>query len=135
MKYKPSIKEVTEVETYAPQVRLHYFLTRVIESEEVWGLANASGWVMEDVDKQLLLPIWPYEKLALDCKANKWEKYHANAISLEHFIYNILPTIIKQHIKLEILPTKTTQGIVLAGTELSTILETMLESGEYYMEG
>lgn len=135
MKYHLSAQDLLEVESYDANARLHYFLSRAIESEEVWGLNNRFGWVMKEADGQSILPVWPYEILATQCAANEWQDYTAGAVSLEHFVYKLLPVMIEQDIKVEILPTQTQSGNLLKAKELAAIFEGMLETGEYYMEG
>ena len=135
MKFKPSATELIEIDSYEATERLHFFLTRAIESEEVWGLSNASGWVMKDSDDQTILPVWPYQQMATICAVNEWQNYVPGAVSLEHFVYTLLPVMIEQGIKVEILPTANQPGNLLAAEELASIFEGMLESGEYYMEG
>ena len=135
MKYKPSISELSEVVNYDTKERLHYFLTRAVESEEVWGLSNQSGWVMRDHNNQTILPVWPYQIFAAKCATNEWQDYKPGAVSLEHFVYKLLPVMIAQEIKVEILPTTDQPGELLDARELSSLFEGMLESGEYYMEG
>jgi hypothetical protein len=135
MKYQPSHNELSAIESYSENERLHYFLTRVIESEEVWGLSNPSGWVMREQDEQAILPVWPYRILAAKCTGNKWKDYVPGAVSLEHFVYNLLPTMNSQDIYVEIMPTSNQPGILMNAKQLASLFEGMLESGEYYMEG
>ncbi|WP_455211094.1 DUF2750 domain-containing protein [Kaarinaea lacus] len=135
MKYRPDAKELSEIESYSRNERLHYFLTRAVESEEVWGLSNQSGWVIREHDNQTILPVWPYQIFAAKCATNEWQDYTAGAVSLEHFVYKLLPVMIAQEIKVEILPSTNQPGNLLDARELSSLFEGMLESGEYYMEG
>jgi hypothetical protein len=135
MKYHPSPTEISEIDAYTANQRLHYFLTRSIESEEVWGLSNASGWMMKEMDNQTVLPVWPYESFAENCITADWNDHAPGAVSVEHFVYNLLPVMIQHKINAEILPTKTQQGKVIDSRELASLFEGMLDAGEYYMEG
>lgn len=135
MRYVVTTDELTQVESYGPQDRLQYCLNRIIEAEEVWGLSNQSGWVMKEIDNQIFLPIWPYEQMATGCAINEWQAYRADAISLDYFVYKLLPVMMKQDINAEILPSAVKPGERLAAGELAAILDGMMESGEYYMEG
>ena len=135
MKYLISTTELQQVDSWPPQERLQYFLGRAIESEEVWGLSNPSGWVMKDVDNKSILPVWPYEQMASLCAANEWQDYTASAVSLEHFVYKLLPIMVDQDIRVEILPTSSSGGECMDASELASIFDSLLETGEYYMEG
>jgi len=135
VKYQISTTELQQVDSWPAKERLQYFLSRAIESEEVWGLSNPSGWVMKEVNKQSILPVWPYEQLASQCAANEWQDYSAGAVSLEHFVYKLLPIMMGQDIQVEILPTSSNPGERMGASELASIFESLLETGEYYMEG
>jgi hypothetical protein len=73
--------------------------------------------------------------MAANCAANEWQDYTAGAVSLEHFVYNLLPVMMEQDIHVEVLPTAGKPGKLLDASNLAAIFEGMLESGEYYMEG
>jgi hypothetical protein len=136
VRYKPSDSELLEIETLSAEQRMHYFLTRTIESEEIWGLGDEhSGWVLKEVDGKTIIPIWPYEMLATACAQQEWDNQTPIAVSLEQFVYAILPKIEQQNIQIEILPTTSQPGMLIDPRSLSSIIEGMMESGEYYMEG
>jgi hypothetical protein len=135
MRYKPSDSELLEIDTFSAEQRLHYFLSRAIESEEVWSLGDDAGWVLNDVGDKTIIPIWPYEVLATACRQTVSCQPTAMAVSLEQFVYSLLPQINHQNIQIEILPTKILPGKIMQARELAGILEGMMESGEYYMEG
>lgn len=134
MRKNPSITELQAVKSYTTQQRLQFFLTRVVESEEIWGLGNTSGWVIGG-DNESYLPVWPYSALATECATGEWEDYQSNSVSLEHFVYSLLPLMEKQGIQVEILPAVNQPGIQIKSAQLATILEQLMESGEYFMEG
>ena len=135
MKYLVSPSELQQVESYDPEERMQYFLSRTIEAEEIWGLSNASGWVIKDDGEQSILPIWPYQQMAASCAVNEWKNYNAGSVSLEHFVYKLLPIMKQQGIRVEILPTAGEAGKKVDSEKLASIFDNMMESGEYYMEG
>lgn len=135
MKYQLNETELIQVNSYGEKERLNFFLSRTIESEEVWGLSNQSGWIMKEEKDKTILPVWPYDILALNCAADVNQDYSPGAVSLEHFVYNLLPVMVRQEIKVEIFPTATQAGHLLNAKELASLFEGLLESGEYYMEG
>ena len=135
MRYSVNASELLEVESYKPEQRTHYFLTRAIEAEEVWGLSNPSGWVMKNENKTTILPVWPNEQMAARCAGDEWCEYTAASVSLEHFVYQLLPAMQAQDIRVELLPTPGRPGSLVNARELAAIFEGLMESGEYYMEG
>jgi len=132
---KPSDKEKQELETFDEHQRLHYFLTRTLESEEIWGLGDDSGWVMEESTDCVSLPVWPYACFAEECTHDKWNYCSPLSMSLEHFLYKILPKMDQQQIMVDVFPKKDSTGLRIPAAKFSEMIEGMLESGEYYMEG
>lgn len=135
MRHKPSITEINEISEAAEEERLLYFLTRAIESEEVWGIGDHKNWLLKEIDNQQVLPVWPYEILVKECINPDDEDKTQDAISLEQFVYHVLQTMIKQDIGVEVLPTKTQSGKIISAQDLMNLLEGMMDSGEYYLEG
>jgi len=135
MKYKPSNSEIYQIRVSNSEDRLHYFLSRVIEAEEVWGMGDSNNWLLNEIDGRLLLPVWPYESLANECIHPDAETDGLDAMSLEQFIYRILPSMAQQNIAVEVLPSKTQAGKIVTAQELLNLLEGLMESGEYYLEG
>ena len=133
MRYTPSQQELQEIGVMAPPQRLQYFLSRVIEAEEIWGLADPQGWVMREEGDKLILPIWPYQQCANDCVNARDLQPHAT--SLDHFVERILHTLIEEGIHLEVLPTRNVGGALVTAIELQSLFQSLLESGEYFLEG
>lgn len=135
MQYKPSKIELNAVAEYSDKEKLQYFLQRVIESEEIWGLGNESGWVTRISDNRNCLPVWPYQEYAADCITGEWEEQQAQEMSIEQFTTKVLPLLKENDMDVEIFPTAKMQGQVIAANVLLDYLESTIDAGEYYMEG
>lgn len=135
MQFKPTQNEFDTFSNMPAVERMQYFLTRTIEAEEVWGINDFSGWILRNVEDKTILQVWPYAQLSADYIVSQSETYKPGAVSVEHFVYNLLQTMITENIDIEIFPTSSNDGIIISAAELYEILNTMLESGEYYMEG
>jgi len=135
MHYAPTLNELSLLEGISPPERLNYFLTRAMEAEEVWVLGNESGWVMSEQDDQAALPIWPYNVLAEDCAQGDWQANAPDSVSLEHFVYNLLPQLSEREIHIEIMPSNTQKGLVFEASALLEILERKIDASEYFIEG
>jgi hypothetical protein len=133
MRYAPSQQELEEIGTMPAMQRLQYFLTRVIEAEEVWGLADRQGWVMREDGDKTILSIWPYRQCADACIVDPDLQSHAT--SLDHFVERILHTLIAEDIHLEVLPSIGASGALLSAVELQSMFQSLMESGEYFLEG
>lgn len=135
MHFTPTPSEVSDLSDMGAPERLQYFLSRTIETEEVWGLSDAAGWILREADEQAILQVWPYAQLACDYASAHDETYQPDATSLEHFVHNLLGNMMEQEIGIEILPVKQQAGIIIAAGNLHELFSGMLESGEYYLEG
>lgn len=133
MRYEPTQQELQDIVTMPAPQRLQYFLTRVMEAEEVWGLADSQGWVMREDGDKTILSIWPYRQCADACIAEPDLQSHAT--SLDHFVESILHTLIAERIHLDILPSRDASGALLSAVELQSMFKSLMESGEYFLEG
>ena len=135
MRYEPSANESAAIETMAESELLDYFITRAAEAEEVWGLGDDAGWVMREQDDQVTLPVWPYRQFAHACAAGDWETQVTKAVSLEHFLSTILRLLVDQDIQVEIMPSASREGQRIHPERLFKLFESVIESGEYTLEG
>ena len=135
MHYAPTPGELSALNDATPAERLNYFLTRAMEAEEVWSLSNGLGWAITELDGKSILAIWPYSELAHAYTQGAQESNTPDAVSLEHFVYNLLPMMDDQDIHLEVMPTAAQKGLILEAKALFEIIERKLDTGEYFLEG
>jgi hypothetical protein len=135
MHFAPTQTELAALEEISPAERLNYFLTRAMEAEEIWVLGNEYGWVMNESDDTEILPVWPYNVLAQACAQGDWEANNPDSVSLEHFVYNLLPQLSERDIHIEIMPSSTQKGLVFEAKALFEILERKIDAAEYFIEG
>jgi len=135
MKYAPSESELKQLSNMSDEERFNYCLAHMAETEEVWGLAEPQGWVIGEKDAQSTLPIWPYKEFAVQCKSAQWAAAEPQAISLEQFVYKVSQMLIENQMMMEVFPTITAAGKIMEPKAFFKILENIMESGEYFMEG
>jgi len=135
MQYSATENEIKLFTSMPDDERFRYCLSRMTESEEIWGLAEHQGWVISDINDQATLPIWPYKDLAELYKQDEWKNAEPQSVSLEHFVYKTSQLLIKNDIMIQTFPTVENPGKVIPAKEFFEILENLMESGEYYMEG
>ena len=71
--------------------RYVYFIKKVVDFEEIWGLYN-EGWATTEDDKgRILIPFWPKKEFAEACAIGEWGNYKPIAIGLDEFIEKWLP--------------------------------------------
>jgi len=135
MQFKPTYSELINLSNMDATERLQYFLTRSIETEEIWALSDTSGWILREQHDKIVLQLWPYQQLASDYAAAHEESYIPSATSLDHFVHSLLSNMIDQGIELEILPVKKQAGSKIMAAKLSELYESLLDAGDYYLEG
>ena len=135
MRHRPSESEISGLSHMSQAERLSYFLSRSMEVEEIWSLGNASGWELQERDGRSFVYVWPYIDLARMNLADDSGSSSPQATSLDHFFQNILPIMIQQKIDLDVLSLPGCAGRLIAASDLYTMMESLLESGEYYIEG
>lgn len=66
--------------------RYTYFISKVTENEEVWGLYN-NGWaILSEAEGKVCIPFWPEKEFALLCCKDQWQSYTPQAITLDNFM-------------------------------------------------
>ncbi|WP_299516242.1 DUF2750 domain-containing protein [uncultured Rummeliibacillus sp.] len=84
-------KEIEVVSTLPASKRYEYFIKKVADFEEVWGLFD-DGWaISEDDNGNPLMPFWPKKEFANLCAVDDWKNYKAEKIELEDFMQEWLP--------------------------------------------
>ena len=136
MRYEPYEDEYKAVPLLNKQQLIEYFLLRIYETEEVWGLKEkASEWMTYEFNGQLRLPIFAYKRYADDATTGDWEVMIPIAESMEFFMERTLPRLHEKNVCLEIMPREQGTGHIVTAQQLLNILEGMIDSGEYTMEG
>ena len=104
--------EFEEVIMQPAPIRYEYFIKKVVDFEEVWGLYN-EGWASAQDDKgNVLLPFYPNEKFAEAFAKKEWEGCRPKKIELEYFLEKWLPGMMSDGLKLSIFPTDIDSALV-----------------------
>ena len=86
-----NINEYNSVIMIPAEKRYEYFIKKVVDYEEVWGLYDEGWATTEDGKNRILIPLWPKKEFAEACAIDEWESYSATSIELEEFINDWLP--------------------------------------------
>jgi hypothetical protein len=98
--------------------RYAYFLQRVVESGQVWGL-EAEGWALAlDDDGRDVLPLWPAPEFAAICANRLWEGFQPRSIPLTQLMDSVLPQLAEEGIPVGIFFTPEGQGHPMSAREL-----------------
>lgn len=114
-------KEFEAVIKQPPSIRYEYFIKKVSDFEEVWGLYN-DGWATaQDDDGNMLIPFFPKKEFAENCAKNEWQGFEGVAIDLYEFIDEWLVGMKKDGFKPSIFPTEEDAALVEIDILLSDI--------------
>lgn len=134
MRYSPYEHEYEAVSAMNENELLEYFLTRVFETEEVWGLDDGIEWIMQDNNGQLSMPVWPYQLFAKESAVNDWQHCHPEAQSLEVFLQNTVAMLMDEQAMLDIMPQSSAVSCLISPQQLKSILEGMIDAGDYTLD-
>ncbi|MEH7013420.1 DUF2750 domain-containing protein [Neobacillus niacini] len=97
-------KEFESVIKQPPNIRYEYFIKKVADYEEVWGLYD-DGWATaQDDDGNMLIPFFPKKEFAEYCAVNEWNKFKAEPIDIYEFIDKWLVGMKEDKVKPSIFP-------------------------------
>ena len=125
-------KKIENIFKLSSQERFAYFVRKVTDFEEVWGLSDGSEWaLLGDNCNNQLFPIWPEKDFAKICANGVWNNYIPKLISLDDFISKLSPKLDSEKINYAVFLTTENKGIIISPKELCEILEQEIEQEEY----
>jgi hypothetical protein len=93
--------------------RLSYFVRKVCDFEEVWGL-NSNGWAMANSSSgEKVIPFWPEADFSKLMTKDVWSDYSAQKISLEDFMNKWLPGMENDNLFIAIFPVPNDEGFII----------------------
>lgn len=123
-------EKINNVLSLSVEERYSFFVRKVADFEEVWGLYD-DGWAMlSDSSGRKIIPFWPEKDFAQLCATEQWETYGARAIPLKDFIDKWLPGMKKDDILVGIFYTPSGKGIPVEPERLRADIEEELEQYE-----
>jgi hypothetical protein len=97
--------EIREVSRLHAKDRYAYFIKKVADWEESWGLRGIGGFVTSaDDDGASHLPLWPNGKFAQVCAQGNWSDATPECISLQELLEEGIPRLHKEAGMLAIFP-------------------------------
>lgn len=119
--------KINNIANLSATERYGYFIRKVSDFEEVWGLKDKDGWALMGSNEQVLFPVWSEKEFAELCK---WDNYHPNPIPLDDFIEKLLPKLEKDNVMLAVLPLAKGKGIIRTVQEIIADIEQECEQYE-----
>lgn len=129
MSWKVNPKEFEAVIKLPVPKRYEYFLKKVVDFEEVWGLKNEEGWSLaSDPDGHEVMLIWPNSKYAEAYIDNDDHDVAPSVIKLDRWMTVWLPELEKEGRMIAVFPTPQKNGAVVSPQRLLNDLNEELEN-------
>lgn len=124
---KISQKQLESVIALPGPKRYSHFVKVVADWETVWGLYQ-DGWALAATDNEnrTVFPVWPAREYAELCVANGWENFEPTSMTLDEFMYELLPDLSDKGILPCIFYLPTDKGVVPTVEELLKDLDAEL---------
>ncbi|SDF20868.1 Protein of unknown function [Mucilaginibacter pineti] len=107
------MKGIENIINMNPEDRYLYFIRKITDFEEVWGLYNEGWATATNEENQQIVLFWPEKQFAVLCAENILSSYEAKAINLTQFMETWLPGMIKDNAFPGIFYIPNGKGIVL----------------------
>ncbi len=123
-------KEVESVVKLPGKRRYDYFIKKVADQNQIWGLWNG-GWAMGLTDTGTrTVPVWPAKEYAELCQIGDWRDFQPKAIPLQEFMHEMLPNLVREGIRVSIFDTPSESSVLVSDNELLESLESELSKIE-----
>jgi hypothetical protein len=105
MSYKVRQQELVNVSALTPEKRYGYFINKVADWAEVWGIRDDEGWSSPlDNQNAACMAVWPAEAFAKQCCVGEWESRHPESIALDEWRDHWLPGMSRDGLKIAVFP-------------------------------
>ncbi|MCI0569535.1 MAG: DUF2750 domain-containing protein [Myxococcaceae bacterium] len=123
-------KKLANVTAMDARARYDYFVRRIADSEEVWGLFN-DGWATAANDLgDKALPFWPERELAEVCSTAEWATYTPARIPVAEFLQKWLRGMEQEALLVAVFPTPQDKGVCVQPSKLAADLKVELDEYE-----
>jgi len=120
-------KKIENILKMSESERYDYFVRKVADFEEVWGLSD-NGWaLLGDNSRNQILPLWPEKEFAQLCAVDKWKDYKPEVIELDNFIEKWIPGMTNDKTLVNVFLIPNGKGTTVSPQDLYTDLQDELE--------
>ncbi len=125
-----SKKKIDNILGLTDHDRYLYFVRKVADMEEVWGLYD-DGWaLLGDKNGLEVVPFWPEEAFAQLCGIDQWKGYRPKSIRLDDFLQKWLPGMEGDGRHLNVFYTNLSRGLIKSPGKLAADLQNGLNDLE-----
>ena len=127
---KDTSKKIENILNMSEDERYDYFIRKIADFEQVWGLSN-NGWaLLGDHEGNKILPLWPEKGFAELCAVDQWRDYKPEIIKLDNFIEKWIPGMQNDKTSINVFLTPNAKGTVVSPDILYSDLQDELNQYE-----
>lgn len=116
-------KKIENILKMTEDERYDYFIRKVADFEQMWGLNN-DGWaLLGDDNGNQILPLWPEKEFAELCAVEQWKNFKPESIDLNNFLEKWVPGMMKDQTLVNVFLTPDAKGSVVSSETLGKDLE------------
>lgn len=109
--YLLNAQQQQSVSGLSAEKRYRYFVGRVADCGELWGLRDDGGWVMSgDGTGVQYFPVWPHPKFAETCARDEWNGNQPSRIELAAWMDRWLPGMAHDGKRVQVFPVVGCKG-------------------------
>lgn len=124
------LKKIENILSQTAKERYEYFIRKVSDFEQVWGLYN-DGWATAGNNEgQKGISFWPEAEFAELCATDKWSNYEVKEIKLDVYLRKWLVGMHKDGIDAIIFSTPNDKGVFVKPDKLLKDINEELEQYE-----
>lgn len=123
MIYRLNQEEFDRAVTLPGDQRYQYFVSKVVDFDEVWTLKGPDGFVLfaaHEDEQCRCLPVWPHPDHAAALAVDMWADCAPERIDLNSFLASWLPGMTTDNLKVAVFPTPLGTSIIV---EPKTLME------------
>ena len=118
MSESPSNSQLDAINRMPAEQRYDYFINKVIELEQVWGLSSADGWVILPDEEDEIFPVWPHAELAAQWGTGEFADCEPKAIALQDWLDKWLPGMEEDGLLAATCPDREGDAIIVSAEEM-----------------
>jgi hypothetical protein len=122
--------EAERLAALSPADRYRLFLQLAADGEEVWGLEDDEGWIVQRRESGNALPLWPHPECAALCARGPWEGTRAAVVDIDELLAELLPLLVEDGMEVAVFPAPGDDGSRVAPERLQEDLEEELRLAE-----
>ncbi len=131
--WKMNDKEFAAVLSSPAERRYEYFIKRVADWRQIWGLRGTDGWVVSgDKEERIVFPVWPHPRFAQACATNGWSGTTPQPISLVEWYNEWVEDMDADGWLVGVFPDLDLKGVVVSPERLTEDLLEELSKYEDY---